>query len=448
MFFPKHPFRTHGGAKTPHKKNTAEQETVVMPPPHQVTIPMQQHIGAPCEPAVKVGDEVFVGQVVGDSSAFVSAPIHASVSGVVKKILDVELPPGSSVKAVVIESDGKMKKDPSLSPPKVDSPDEFVQAVRNSGLVGLGGAGFPTFIKLSIPEDKQVDTLIINAAECEPYITSDNREALENSWEVLSGIYNIRECLGIDRTIIAVEDNKPEVIRVLSDIAYNDTRDPQNHVRVLKLKSQYPQGAEKVLIKSCTNREVPPGKLPLDIGCIVMNITSVAFLSIYMKTGMPLVSKRITVDGSAIKEPKNVICPLGTSAADLIEFCGGFKGEPKKILMGGPMMGLALKSADVPILKQNNGILAFNETEAKIMEPTGCIRCSKCVSSCPMNLLPYLLEQKAYLRDAQELHKLGVSVCMECGCCAFNCPSRRPLVEAIRLGKSIVAASKKEDKNE
>lgn len=446
MFFPKHPFRTHGGANVPHYKNTADKQSVIMPAPSTVTIPMVQHIGAACKPTVKVNDEVRVGQIIGDSESFISSPVHASVSGTVKKITRVVLPPGNEVDAVVIESDGKMTPSPDIIPPTISSTEDFIKAVRNSGLVGLGGAGFPTSIKLSVPKDKSVDTLIINAAECEPYITADNREALENPDDVLTGIYAIREYLGLDKTIIAVEDNKPEVIKVLSEIAENDERDPLNHVRVLKLKSQYPQGAEKVLIKSCTNREVPPNKLPLDVGCIVMNITSVAFLATYLKTGMPLIKKRVTVDGSAIINPQNVICPIGTSVEDVLDFCGGFSCDPKKVIMGGPMMGIALKDTSVPVLKQTNGIMVFDEKQAKLMEVSNCIRCGRCVDGCPMNLLPYLLEQKVKLKDTEELEKLNVSVCMECGCCSFRCPANRPLVASIRLGKSLVFNAKKEGK--
>ena len=233
MQFPKHPFRTHGGAHVPHRKHTAQMESVVMPPPDQVVIPMSQHIGAPCTPVVKAGDLVKVGQLIGDSDKFVSAPIHASVSGKVSKITTVLMPSGMEVQAVVIDSDGEMTPWEDLEPPKVETHQDLVKAARASGLVGLGGAGFPAHIKLNVPEGRKIDTLIINVAECEPYITADHREALENSWDVLSGIYLVKDLLNIDRTLIAVEKNKPDVIKVLSEIAYSDTRDPENKVRVL-----------------------------------------------------------------------------------------------------------------------------------------------------------------------------------------------------------------------
>ena len=438
LSFPKKPFRTHGGAAVPHRKNTAQLQTAVLPCPDQVTIPMQQHVGAPCRPLVKVGDTVDVGQKIGDSDAYVSAPIHASISGKVAAITQVTLPGGQRTDAVVIQSDGEMRVSPDVKPPKVDSAESLCSALREYGLVGLGGAGFPAHVKLNVPKDKHIDTLIINAAECEPYITADNREAIENAQSVLEGVYIIRDLLHIDRVIIAVENNKPDVIETLTRIADNPERDPDDNVRVLPLRARYPQGAEKVLVKSCTNRVIPLGKLPADVGCIVMNITSAAFVADYLRTGMPLVKKRVTVDGSAIQHPRNVLVPVGTKISDLVAFCGGWKAEPAKLLMGGPMMGLALTGDDLPILKQNNGLLAFAEGDAVLPEPTACIRCGRCVAGCPMDLMPTQLEKYAELGDVDALNRYGVMCCMECGTCAYNCPANRPLVQAIRMGKALV----------
>ena len=438
LSFPKKPFRTHGGAAVPHRKNTAQLQTAVLPCPDQVTIPMQQHVGAPCKPLVKVGDTVDVGQKIGDSDAYVSAPIHASISGKVTAITQATLPGGQRTDAVVIQSDGEMRVSPDVKPPKVDSAESLCRALRESGLVGLGGAGFPAHVKLNVPKDKHIDTLIINAAECEPYITADNREAIENAQSVLEGVYIIRDLLHIDRVIIAVENNKPDVIETLTRIADNPERDPDDNVRVLPLRARYPQGAEKVLVKSCTDRVIPLGKLPADVGCIVMNITSAAFVADYLRTGMPLVKKRVTVDGSAIQHPQNVLVPVGTKISDLVAFCGGWKAEPAKLLMGGPMMGLALTGDDLPILKQNNGLLAFAEGDAVLPEPTACIRCGRCVAGCPMDLMPTQLEKYAELGDVDALNRYGVMCCMECGTCAYNCPANRPLVQAIRMGKALV----------
>lgn len=447
LTFPRRPFRTSGGAAVPHRKNTWEKKSVVMPLPEQVILPMQQHIGAPCVPIVNKGDYVFAGQKIADSEAFVSAPIHASVSGTVTGIIPVTLTGGQMVNAVVINSDGKMAFDPELQPPQpIHTREELVKAARESGLVGLGGAGFPAHVKLNVPKEKPLDVLIVNAAECEPYVTSDHREALENGKNLLEGIYKIKEILDVHYVIIGVENNKPDVIKKLTEIADNPKMDPNDEVRVLTLKSQYPQGAEKVLVKACTGRSIPPGKLPLDVGCIVMNIASVSFLESYLRTGKPLTQKRVTIDGSAIVNPQNVIVPIGTRIRDVIEFCGGYREEPKKIIMGGPMMGVAITSDELPIIKQNNAILAFDEKEAKLMETTKCIRCGRCVAACPMQLMPRSLENAVENKNLEKLQSLDIMTCMECGCCAFSCPAGRRLVQAIRLGKHYLKQDAEEQK--
>ena len=442
LTLPKKPYRTYGGVHVPHRKHTANKQSIEMPAPQFVTISMSQHMGAPCTPTVKVGDTVKIGQVIGNSDAFVSAPIHASVSGTVAKIDKVTVNDGTKVDAVVIESDGKMELYEGLKPPVINNLSDLLKATRESGLVGLGGAGFPTHVKLNIPTDKNVDTLIINVAECEPYITADHREVLENSWHVMSGVYALKEILGLKRVIIGVENNKPDAIKVLKSIAAHDEA-KYNEVAILPLKSSYPFGAEKVLIKACTNRVVPMGKLPADAGCLVMNVASIAFLSEYMKTGIPLVKRRVTVDGDAIKNPMNVIVPVGTSVKEVIDFTGGYKAEPKKIILGGPMMGSSVCDDSLFIAKQNNAVLVFSEKEARLQEPTACIRCGRCIDACPMRLMPTKICRAVNTKDISAMLESDIMNCMECGCCAYACPAHRHIVNNIRLGKQLINAEKK-----
>ena len=324
-----------------------------------------------------------------------------------------------------------------ITPPTVTNKQELIAAVRASGLAGLGGAGFPTHVKLNTPPEKEIDTLIVNAAECEPYITVDYRECIENSWDVMSGVYTLQELLGFKRVIIAVEDNKPEAIRILKSIADNDI-DRGNIVRLMALKSRYPQGAEKMMVLSATGRKVPEGGLPADVGCVVMNVASVAFLARYLKTGKPLTSRTLTVSGDCITHPKNVRVPIGTCITDIIDFCGGYCAEPAKVLSGGPMMGQALVNTDAPLIKSNNAVLAFSAKAATAKPERDCIHCGRCHEACPMSLIPTDIKKYAADGDGETLKKLGVAVCMECGSCAYTCPAGIPLVQYMRLAKQTM----------
>lgn len=429
--------KVRGGVKVDHHKDTAELEVLRMPVPAKVVLPMQQHIGAPCTPTVKVGDEVAVGQVIGDSDKFVSAPIHASVSGKVTAVGNVHLPNGNVVQGVTIESDGEMRLYEGIEPPKVDTLEDFLKAVRASGLVGLGGAGFPTHVKLNVPADKKIDTLVINAAECEPYITVDYRECIDNSWDILSGIHIIKDMLKIENVVIAVENNKPEAFKILKNMADRDN-DGDDSIKLMSLESKYPQGAEKMMVQSATGRRVPPGKLPADVGCIVMNVASVAFIARYIKTGKPLVSRSLTVAGSAIKEPKNVRVPIGTNIGEIIDFCGGFKEDPAKIIAGGPMMGQSIIGTDLPVSKSNNAVLAFAKGDAAIRKETDCIRCGRCAAACPMSLMPTLIERNMKAGNVEALEKAGIMVCMECGSCSYSCPAKKPLVQTMKAAKAYL----------
>ena len=433
--------RGHGGVYPEHNKLTKDCEIIRIDPPETVSLPMSQHIGAPCAPTVAVGDVVSVGQVIGDSDKFISAPIHASVSGKVTSLKPVKLANGTEVPAVTIENDGEDRLFEGIEPPKVANQDDLVRAVRDSGLVGLGGAGFPSHVKLRFDQSKNIDTLVVNAAECEPYITVDYRECIDNSWDVFSGIYTLAELCGFKNVIIAVEDNKPEAIKILRKIADNDN-EHDDVVKLMTLKSRYPQGAEKMMVLSATGRRVPPGKLPADVGCVVMNVASVAFIGRYLKTGKPLVSRSLTVSGGCIAKPGNVRAPIGTEIQKIIDFCGGFTDEPEKVLVGGPMMGQSIVSTSAPIVKSNNAILALSHNEDTAKRPeSACIHCGRCASVCPMNLVPTNIKRCAEKKDAAGLNEAGVMVCMECGSCAFTCPASIPLVQYMRQGKAIVKAS-------
>lgn len=425
------------GVKVPHHKNTMNCETVSMPVPATVTIPLLQHMGAPCTPVVKLKDEVKVGQLLAQAGPGLSVPIHSSVSGTVVRIEDFINPGGVRTQSIVINTDGLQTVDESVKPPVVEDHASFVEAVRNSGLVGLGGAGFPTFIKLNPKNLEEVDTLVINGAECEPYITADNREFLENGKNVVKGIELVCRYLAIDHVFIGIEDNKPEAIAKMKELIKD-----RFGWKVVALKSKYPQGAEKVLIYETTGKVVKEGQLPADQGVIVMNVSSVAFVASYMETGMPLVSKRLTVDGSAVAEPKNVLAPIGAHYGDVIEFCGGYKAEPKMILMGGPMMGIAVPNDDYPVVKNNNAILAFAEEDTLLRDENPCIRCSRCVNACPVLLMPAAIDKAVLARDLDTLAELKVNLCIECGCCSYVCPAGRYLTLRNKMAKKMLREKK------
>lgn len=420
--------RIFGGAVLPHFKATAEAETVVMPPPDEVRIPLSQHIGAPAEPTVQKGDRVFVGTLIASSGGFVSAPVHSSVSGTVKEVMVCD---GG---CIVIESDGLMENDPNLAPFKVDTAQALADAAEQCGLVGLGGAGFPAKVKLTVKPESPLDTLIVNAAECEPYITSDYRECMESYDDILNGIYLIKDKLKLERVIICVESNKKRAIDKLYEIA-NNRRDSDDSVKLMRLPTRYPQGAEKVIIYSATGRRVSAGKLPSDVGCIVMNVTSIATLYRFISTGMPLVSKRVTVDGNAVAEPKNVIVPIGTPIKQLLEFVGGIDAEADEIIMGGPMMGVDVYSENAVVEKRNNAITVMKSAE-KSEKQTACIRCGRCAAVCPMKLYPASVESALKYNAKEKLGGLNVNYCMECGSCSFVCPAKRPLTQSMRLAKA------------
>ena len=435
-----------GKTHVPHRKNTAKMPAERMTPPGQVKILMSQHIGAPATPTVAPGDKVFVGTLIGEASGYVSSPVHSSVSGTVKKIEDILLSNGRSSAAVIIESDGEMTPDPGIAAPVVTSFDEFSAAIRASGLVGLGGAGFPTAVKLDAEKKGLFKKIVINAAECEPYITSDTRTMIDEADKVKRGVEILEKYISAEEVIIGIESNKSECIERMREIFADDKM-----VKVVKLPSAYPQGAEKILIYNTTGLVVPEGGLPADVGCIVLNVTSVAFIAKYMETGMPLVEKCLTVDGSGVKEPKNVIAPIGASIDDVVAFAGGFTDDVAKVMYGGPMMGIAVYSTADPIMKNNNAIIALSEKEVKHDTPNPCIHCGRCVAACPMGLNPTAFSKALKVDDKEDrkerLSTAKINLCIECGCCSFVCPSRRPLVQNNRLAKADLRELSSANKN-
>jgi electron transport complex protein RnfC len=434
-------FKKHLNAiKVKHSKNTAESQAVKMPLPKTLKIPMLMHIGTPCDVCVKVGDKVQRGQVIGNSEAFLSVPIHSPVAATVVKIDDYTTPAGVMTKAVILDVDEE-QPETSFTPPVVESHEQLVQAAKNCGLVGLGGAAFPTFVKLNPKNIDEVNTLIVNAAECEPFITSDNRTMLEWRDNVVLAMDKIVKFMNLQNVIIGIEENKPKAIKAFSELAKQI-----EYLSVKVLKSRYPQGAEKVLVFETTGKVIGEGKLPSDVGVVVLNVTTLQKFGEYLTTGAPLMEKCVTVDGGAIANPANVIVPIGTEIADLVDFTGGYKCEPKKVLYGGPMMGLAIKSDKMPIIKNTNAILVFGEKEAKRDKITPCIRCGRCHFTCPFGLLPAAFEKNYYANDVAALENLNVLSCMECGCCAYICPASRDLVATNRLAKNLVRKKLQEGK--
>ncbi len=425
-----------------HYKNTAGSETEVMPIPDIVKISMSQNLGAPCKPLVKKGDTVKVGQKIGDNTeAFLSVPVHASVSGTVTGIETQRSAMGGNDTLVVIEADKKQELAEDIHKPEINDMDSFLKAVRESGLVGLGGASFPTHIKFNPKNKDEVHTFIINGAECEPFITSDHRTMLEDAQNVIDGAEMIMKYLETDMGYIAIEENKPDAIANFDKLI---AEQGITNLKTFKLQARYPKGAERVLIYEITGKHCDAGVLPAQLGVIVSNVTSVAFWGQYIKDGIPLTKKRMTIDGDAVSQPKNVVAPIGTMIHDIMDFCGGYKSEPTKILMGGPMMGRAIFSDRMPIVKNNNAILAFSREQAYIPEETACINCGRCHHACPFNLLPTGLADAYENKDVDMLNKLQVMQCMECGSCSFVCPARRPLAFMNKLGKAMVKeASKK-----
>lgn len=427
-----------GKTHIPHRKNTADMPAVRIAPPSQVLLPLSQHIGAPAKLLVKPGDEVKVGQKLAEADGYVSSPVYATVSGKVGKTEDYLRPDGRKVVAVRITGDGLMTVDESIKPPVVTDLDSFISAVRESGLVGLGGAGFPTAVKLDAVRKGLINTVVINGAECEPYITSDTRTMLDKTDSILRGVELLEKFIpGAEAIIFGIEKNKPECIAKLTKAFASDSK-----VRVQPLPSAYPQGAEKIIIYNTTGRRVPEGKLPADVGVLVLNVTTLSTLAEYIDTGMPLVEKCVTVDGSGVSEPKNLTAPIGTPILELLKYTGGVSEDIGKVLYGGPMMGICVSSLDEPVLKNTNGITVLNRADSLKADATDCIHCGRCVAACPLSLNPTAYSKALNIESREEkvarLEEYKINLCMECGCCSYVCPARRPLVQNNRLAKATV----------
>jgi electron transport complex protein RnfC len=408
---------------------------------HEVIFPLVMHLGAPCKPLVEKGQKVLLGEKIGDSDAHVCAPIHSSVSGVVKDIRPHLTVIGTIVESIIIENDGELKEHENIKMRDgYDdlSREQILQIIREAGIVGLGGAGFPTHVKLSPPSDKKIDTVIVNGCECEPYLTTDNRVMIEESSRVVTGLKIILKVIPGAKGIIAVEDNKPEAIESLREACAG-----LPNIAVAVVKTKYPQGCEKQLVIAITNREVPSGGIPIDVGCIVNNVDTVIAIHRAIFRGRPLMRKVVTLTGGAIKNPGNYKARIGTKLDDLVELAGGFKSKPEKIVVGGPMMGTAIFDTDVPIVKTTSGVLFLTEEEAHIPRERNCIRCGSCVENCPTGLIPTELNADILKEDSEAFVRHNGLDCIECGSCSYICPAKRRLAQAIRTIKRVELEKKR-----
>ncbi len=429
-------FGFKGGVHPPENKlQTENQRIEVLSLPKIVYIPLLQHIGAILTPVVSVGERVLKGQKIGDSDAFLSVPVHSPVSGTVKKI-DNFL---GTIPTIIIENDEQdewveLKRHNDWS---ILSKEELLKIIRECGIVGLGGATFPTHIKLNPPKGNNIDTLLLNGAECEPYLNSDNRVMIEYPEKIVEGIKIMKHILNVDNAIIGIEDNKFEAIETMKKACQG------TGIEVMALKTKYPQGGEKSLIKAILNRGVPSGKLPASVGVVVNNTTTAAAIYDAVVNGLPILEKVVTVTGKGVKTPKNLKVAIGTPMINLLEYCGYNEEEVEKVVMGGPMMGMAQFSLELPIVKGSSGLLALTKEETNYCTPKPCIICGKCVDVCPISLQPLMFVRLVKGEEWEQLNKYSLMDCIECGSCAYICPANRPLTEAIKLGKSKLRAMAK-----
>lgn len=431
-----------GGIHSHDFKELSKKASIeILPLPEKVVIPLSQHIGTPAKPVVKTGDEVKTGQLIAEQAGFISIPMHSSVSGKVKKIGRYPHPGGSMVQAIEIESDGKDEWVELEEDKNFDnlSKEEIINRIKNAGVCGMGGAGFPTYVKLSPPPDKKIDTVILNGVECEPFLTADYRLMLERPEEIVAGLKVMMKVVGAEKGIIGIEANKPDAVDLFRKILDNE---PGITVDALQLK--YPQGAEKQLIYALTKRKVPnKGGLPMAVGVVVSNVGTAVAVYEAVKFKKPLVERITTMTGTIVRNPKNLQVRIGTLFDKMLDFCGGTDSEVEKIISGGPMMGFAISTLETPVCKTSSGVILFNKKEAFEDREHTCIRCGGCVDVCPMNLLPSLIANAVKYSDWELAEKANVMDCMKCGCCSFVCPSRIKLIQWIDIGKNKITSLKK-----
>jgi electron transport complex protein RnfC len=423
----------HGVHPAHHKQQTEDLPIQRVPFGKDYIMPLGQHIGVPCRPVVGEGEQVRRGQLIAEPGGFVSTALHSPVTGKIREIGDFRGVDGSFARAIAIEADAFATQKLEAGAP-VDweslSLEDFIEAVQMAGIVGMGGAAFPSHVKLTVPDGIKIKHLLINGAECEPYLTNDHRLMLERPEALLAGAEIVRQKLGAEETVIGVEENKPNAIEVIREHIQ-----PSQPVRVVTLKVKYPQGAEKMMIKSVFGKEVPAGQLPRDVEVNVNNVGTIVAIADYFLRGMPLIERVLTVAGPGVTYPANLIVPLGTPVRDVLRFCGGLKGDTREIIMGGPMMGRPIASLDVPVLKGCSGVLVFTEKETARRKEYPCIRCGRCLEACPYFLNPSRFARLARARMFDEMKDLHVFDCVECGCCTFACPSNIPIVQLIRTAK-------------
>ncbi|MBQ9757102.1 MAG: electron transport complex subunit RsxC [Clostridia bacterium] len=427
------------------KAATCKKPIVDLPASREMVYPLQQSLGVPAVPCVQVGDRVLMGQKIAEAGGFVSAHIHSAVSGIVTAIEPRMTVSGIKMNSIIIENDGLDELCDIIKPKdwRDMSPKEIVEVVREAGVVGLGGATFPTHIKLSPPEGKKVEYVIINGAECEPYLTSDHRAMLETPEEIIEGLKIMLKVFGLKTGYIGIEVNKPDAIEKMAEYA---EKEKDVEIRVVALKTKYPQGSEKHLIKAVTGREVPSGKLPVDVGTVVDNIDTCAAIARVFMYGTPLLKRIVTVSGDCVQNPSNFRVRIGTNVQDVIEKCGGFIKPAAKVIIGGPMMGVAISDVDIPIIKGSAGILGFSADAVAKKKVQNCLRCGRCAEGCPMNLLPNALKDAVLLEDMEKLNKLGVMDCIQCGSCTYVCPAEQTPLQYIRTGKAKLIKARQEAK--